>query len=362
MVVVIDAFYYNKPRGFGRYIRELVFSITNCSASSVRFIIYIPRTVQLKDLIVHENVSYEYIPNVPFPLWEQFIFPFYLKTRMTGENIIVHHPYNTKPILFPDKRLKHIVTLHDLTFLDFKGDSFYQKVGALYRTFCTRFLSSKNCDLITVSNASKEDIYNKLGLKSFPIYTSVERFISEGVDADYLKQIGQERFFLHIGGVSSHKNSSRAIEAFISSNVDLKLFVIGLPSDCEIALKFRMYNKIVFPGWVTDGQVNALLASAQALVFPSLKEGYGLPIVEAFALGCPVITSDIDPMREVAGGAALLVDPFSESQLSEAYKMLSTDEHRADYVSRGYNRFADFSSESMGRNTLNFYKQVSERL
>jgi glycosyltransferase involved in cell wall biosynthesis len=166
----------------------------------------------------------------------------------------------------------------------------------------------------------------------------------------------------HIGAISPHKNTARCIEAFLESGLNsFDLVVSGMGRDSSLAEKYGN-ERIVFTGWIGDEVMASYYRHAAAVVFPSLQEGYGLPIVEAFGFGVPVITSNLDPMREIAGDAALLVDPYSIEDISAAMRRLtSKDNLRQLLIEKGQQRCTEISSKMMAQYMYDVYKSSGSK-
>jgi glycosyltransferase involved in cell wall biosynthesis len=176
-------------------------------------------------------------------------------------------------------------------------------------------------------------------------------------------------YFLYVGTIEPRKNLARALRAFarIAPSLPEHQFVIVGQSGWKYgevlneARRPDLAGKVVITGYVPEEELPLLYNHAIALVYPSLYEGFGLPLVEAMACGTPVLTSAGSSLSEVAGDAALLVDPLREDELAAAMSALATDERlRADLRRRGFLRSAAFSWERTARETIEVYREVAE--
>ncbi|MBI4450058.1 glycosyltransferase family 4 protein, partial [Candidatus Uhrbacteria bacterium] len=158
------------------------------------------------------------------------------------------------------------------------------------------------------------------------------------------------------------KNVARMIEAFSIVAVwrpDLRLVLAGPPGYGHVEVRsaierspFR--DRVITPGWVDDGQHDQLLRRAAVFLFPTLGEGFGLPILEAMAAGVPVITSRGGAHEEVSGGAAVLVDPLDPRSIADATERVLNDQHfHDDLVRRGQQRAAEFTWQRTAQQTWN---------
>lgn len=175
-------------------------------------------------------------------------------------------------------------------------------------------------------------------------------------------------YFLYTGSMNPRKNLVRVVRAYaaVANRVPQQLVLTGAFGwdSTELARELELTPaaaRIIRPGYVSDEQLRALYAGADGFLFPSLYEGFGLPILEAMACGCPVVTSNLSSMPEVAGDAALLVDPASEDELAQAMLALAGDTAlRARLVQAGQARAGarGFSWEACGASTLEVYRKV----
>ena len=173
-----------------------------------------------------------------------------------------------------------------------------------------------------------------------------------GIRGDYL---------LYVGTVEPRKNLLRLIEAFTQLDQELKLVIVGVSGWDNRAVYKSKNPNIIFTGYVSEEDLPAFYCNAKLLIYPSLYEGFGLPILEAMNCGCPVITSNISSMPEVAGDAALLVDPYNVEEIkSAAQKLLSDGMLRKKMVARGFRQARRFSWEKTADETLQVYQKVLE--
>ena len=329
--VLIDGYYLRKPRGLGRYIKELLYNLSLYPRNEVQIFVLVPDDINNEYLIQGKNITYIFSKGTIQPIWEQCLIPITVRKYKID---VVFHPYNTSCILmnFYLKNVKRIVTIHDLMFLDsnHKSANLYQKLGNIYRKICVKFLS-KQATIISVSNKTKKEIAQKINRESTVIYSTVDKFYNDFYRSKnkVLDIIPNEPYFLHVGGSSPHKNTIRVIEAFKKSNVykHYKLLIVGLGKKGKIQELYKD-DRVEFLDWITDLEMASLYKNACALIFPSLNEGYGLPIVEAIKFNCPVITSNIEPMSEISMGSSLLVNPYDIDEIYKALENITDKEMR----------------------------------
>ncbi len=231
--------------------------------------------------------------------------------------------------------------------------------------------------IITISEYSKADIVHYFGISPERIsvtYLGVNPAYSQPVALEIrqavLQRYGLEPgFFLFVGSIQPRKNVARIIAAHRMLPVQMQkacpMVIVGRRgggSD-EILPELRALQARGSGRWldnVTDVELHALLQSARALVYPSLYEGFGLPVLESFAAGLPVISSNTTSIPEVAAGAAMLVNPEQSEEIAAAMQRLAEDDAlAADMIERGRKRVNEFSWAACARQTLDVYQSMA---
>ena len=227
------------------------------------------------------------------------------------------------------------VTIHDLNHLDCRDNSTVLKRS--YYRMVLRPACRQAVLVFTVSEFSRQRILDWSGIDSNRV-VSVGNGVSEAFSPVGSRVKMDRPFFLMVSNRKGHKNETGALSGFaISGCCEDFLFVFtGKPSPTLLnqAKTLGVINSIRFLGLVSEPELAALYRGATALVFPSFYEGFGLPIVEAMACGCPVVTSNMGAMREVAGVAALFVDPAEAESIGGAIRRVADDHCLADALGR----------------------------
>jgi alpha-1,3-rhamnosyl/mannosyltransferase len=190
--------------------------------------------------------------------------------------------------------------------------------------------------------------------------------------ADIVKKIKikynlPDSYLLFVSSLEPRKNIDLLIEALQTANTDIPLVLVGWHGwgDKKWFKKIKgtdLKNRIYFTGHIPDDDLKAIYNGAQALVYPSLYEGFGLPVIEAMACGCPVICSNAASMPEVAGNAAILIDPGRSDELAAAIETVVHDaEIRTKLVARGFKQADSFTWSHTARKTLEVFKMVANR-
>jgi glycosyltransferase involved in cell wall biosynthesis len=283
----------------------------------------------------------------------------------------IHLFHATDHLLPRLTNLKSVFTLHDLVF------RFYPHTHKpLNRWFLTlmmpRFLRAADA-VIAVSESSKRDAIQAYGIdegKITVIYEGVSgqfrRATPEAITAVRGKYSLPDEFILSVATIEPRKNLTSLLEAYhaLRDEAPPGLVIVGkkgwLYSGFFDRLReLGLEHEVLFPGFVPDEDLPALYSAADLFVFPSLYEGFGLPVLEALACGTPVVASNAASLPEVAGEAALLVDPTSVSDLVRAVRdVLGSEELREDLKARGPRQAARFSWRKAARETLAVYTSL----
>jgi glycosyltransferase involved in cell wall biosynthesis len=218
-------------------------------------------------------------------------------------------------------------------------------------------------DIIKLTGMSEDRITNTYQSVSMPADLLARSDDSVAADLEHIFDLDMDGYFLFLGAIEPKKNVSRLIEAYTASGSKRPLVIAGglgwqFEGDLkriqdERFLSYRMNGQSIVPrrmvrqlDHVPFDQLVSLIRGARALLFPSLYEGFGLPVLEAMLLGTPVITSNVSSLPEIAGNAALLVDPTSVTSISQAIRTLDKDTDLCfDLVERGRKQAAKFSPE-----------------
>ncbi len=253
-------------------------------------------------------------------------------------------------------RTPQVMTLHDLAFL--RHPELYPPAMARALTQVV-LKAARRCDAFLVpSEATARDVEELLDTRPRRIYLA-PLGVDDGFFAAAPGPPRNRRYLLAIGTLEPRKNLERVIRALPEG---VELVVAGgrgwLDEGTLALAAARPQVKLL--GRVREEALRELVAGAAGVVYPSLCEGFGLPVLEALAAGRPVLTSDREPMRTIAGGAALLVDPEDEAALREGMRrLLSDDALRSDLMSRGPARARQFTWRACAEATLRAYREVA---
>lgn len=309
-----------------------------------------------------------------YPLWEQWALP--RAARKAGVDIL-HCTSNTAPIWCD---IPLVLTLHDIIFLeprDKKNKSLYQNLGYFYRRWNVPRILKKCRRIITVSDFELGNIKQKLQLPDSQlkmIYNGYNEWFRpiESDKQQYRKYIADAGYFFFLGNTDPKKNTERTLVAYAKylelSEVKRPLLMADLDQEYLNGIIERngieaIRDHIVMPGYIINSDLPYIYNNAFAFLYTSLRESFGIPLLEAMACGTPVITSNKSSMPEIAGHDAILINPESSDEI--ALKMLQL-ERDTDFYQRqkavGLERAKLFSWRKTTENLLHLYEEVYKEI
>ena len=304
-------------RGMGRYTREF-------GAQCAEQVYWLGHARQGSDALVTHATG-----TPLYPVWEQLVLP-----RLCRELRLdaVLCPYNTGPLASIGSTRLFLV-VHDLIYLESGqtvpyGGSPYQMVGRLYRRLVVPRAVARAHALVTVSSYTAREIERRLRANGKPLLV-VPNTIEETWFDVPTSPTPRKDFILTVSGEAPHKNLYRVIQAFQQATASgvlpakMRLLIAGVsparfPAVSDLAERLGVAGSTQLLPYVSAQEMQELYRTAAFMVFPSLIEGFGIPVLEAMASGCPVIVSDRGALPEVAGDAALVVDPLSVEAIADA--------------------------------------------
>ena len=305
-----------------------------------------------------------------YPLWEQWALP--RAAKKYGVEIL-HCTSNTAPIWCD---IPLVLTLHDIIFLeprDKQNHSLYQNMGWLYRRLNVPRILDKCRRIITVSNFEMENIISKLDIpreRMAMIYNGYNDWFKPIEDKDeiYKKYIAESGYFFFLGNTDPKKNTERTLVAYSKyleqSNVKRKLLMADLDADYLNGIIERNHtenirNNIVMPGYIVNSDLPYIYNNAYAFLYTSLRESFGIPLLEAMACGTPVITSNTSSMPEIGGKDAILINPENSDEITEMMLRLEKDQDFYEQQRQiGLERAKLFSWRKTAENLLRLYQEV----
>jgi glycosyltransferase involved in cell wall biosynthesis len=281
---------------------------------------------------------------------------------------VVHGLANIAPLLAP--RVATVVTVLDLIWMRFPQT--LDRRATIGMRLTTRPSAACADRVIAISEAGKADLVTTLGLSPEKVDATQLGFrLDERVEPEN-ESVLRERFGLGTAAVvlsvaqkREHKNLAALVRAVAAlADDDVMLVLPGAPTPHEAELRglassLGIGDRVRFPGWISNAELEGLYSLARAFVLPSFEEGFGLPLLEAMGRGLPVACSNVSSLPEVAGGAAELFDPRSVPEMAAAVaRLVHDDNRRAELVARGRERLAEFTWERTARATLETYRRA----
>ena len=251
---------------------------------------------------------------------------------------------------------RRVATFHDLFVLtaDYSTPEFRERFADQ-----ARHAATESDAVIAVSEFTARQVHELLGVERSRIHV-----IHHGVRSMPAGVQAREHIVLHVGAIQRRKNIARLVRAFETTSPDWKLVLAGsLGYGSEAILRqiedSPSRGRILLSGYVPDAELARWYARASIFAFPSLDEGFGMPVLEAMAAGLAVLTSDRSALSEVAGQAALLVDPEKQEEVTEGLlRLTSQDGLRNDFIERGLKRAAQFTWQEAVRRTWKVYESL----
>ena len=308
-----------------------------------------------------------------YPIWEQITLP---KAVSELKLDLLHCTSNTEPIWCSAPL---VLTLHDIIFMeprDKSNKSLYQNMGWLYRRLIVPRILKKCKYIITVSDFERNNIITRLGIPSermVMIYNGYNEWFKplKDLDMKYRKYIKEPGYFFFLGNTDPKKNTERTLIAYSKylelSKVKRKLLMADLDKSYldDIIVKNHIeniYPNIQMPGYIVNSDLPYIYNNAFAFLYTSLRESFGIPLLEAMACGTPVITSNTSSMPEIGGRNAILVNPESPGEIAQMMIKLEKDRDFYDQQKElGIKRAKLFSWRQTAEQLLEVYERVYKR-
>lgn len=358
--------------GYGTYIRNLIRAMAELERELEFVLITKPGGAPELGTLPANFRMVEYARE-DSALAENIAFPWFVRKLHVD---LVHIPLNNVPVFMPKP---YVVTIHDMSSLVFDYGADTRDRLHLWR-FRRGLVRADR--VIAVSGATRRDVLNLMNIPAdrvLKIYNAIDPgFLTIEADAKKRQELLDRYqidypYLLYAGSVNPRKNVARIVEALALLRQDLvdhpryrdlRLVIIGdqmskYPALRRAVHQSRMKDSVRFLGFVKREELKVFYQSAEAFVFPSLYEGFGLPPLEAMALGTPVVTSGVSALPEAVGDAAMIVKPENVFDIARGVREVLTDERlRADLVARGHEQVKRFSWYDTARQVLETYRDV----
>ncbi|MFA6873219.1 MAG: glycosyltransferase family 1 protein [Bacteroidaceae bacterium] len=372
MKIAIEAqrIFREKKHGMDMVVLETIRELQNLDMQNEYFVLVSPG----KDRCLEETPNFHIIEvtTPSYPLWEQYGL-LHAVNRIKPD--VLHCTSNTAPLFC---KIPLVLTLHDIIFLEPRegsAGSLYQNLGWYYRKCIVPRILKKCSKIITVSQFECRRIQEKLHLSADRIMYIYNGFSSHFHPVpDFLpivhRYLDSDHFFFFLGNTDPKKNTARTLKAYalyarrVGLEQALPLLVADLDKDhLEAHIKAEELDDVAklihVSGYIANKDLPAVFTAARAFVYTSLRESFGIPLLEAMACGTPVLTSNTSSMPEIGGDGALLVDPFNEWDMAFLLESLATDDLLCERLRKqGFENIKRFSWKHTAECVLEVYKEV----
>jgi len=365
---------YKTKVGMGRYIVELVNNVPDLDKLN-NYLFYVSKENKKFFDLNKKNVEVIEIPSILTPpfvkiLWEHFILPISLRKNKVD---LYHAPGFVLPLfdVLSSKKMKKIITVADMTFFSHSR----LHVGLKNKYFRILMPASiKKADrIITISENTKKDVLAHIRIgekKVVSIHLAVDDIFTPKKESETIavrnKYNITSPYILFVGMLEPRKNLEGLLKAFasIKDKVKHKLVIVGkvgwkYDHIFNLINELNLKKNVIFTGYVPDHDLPALYSNATCFVYPSFYEGFGIPVLEAMACGCPVITSDNSSLKEIAGNAAILVNPHDIDEIKDAIlELIANKDKRNMFKHKGLKQIKMFSWKKMAKKTISLYHGI----
>lgn len=366
---------FEQGGGIGRYVRELTAALMrNSQAADIDCALFVAGARQ-SQLPALGNPRFTWKPNrltnkTWLRLWHRASLPLPIEALIGQVDL-----YHATDFVLPPTRARALLTVHDLSFVRVP-EAASPNLRAFLNAVVPKSVARAH-HILADSAATKNDLitfYRTPPEKITVLYSGVDDSFQRVTNAETLAHVRRKYhlpdrpFILSVGTVQPRKNYARLVEAVSllrARAIDIDLVIVGGRGWLQDGIyqsvdQFGLAEHVHFAGFADDADLPAIYSAAHAMALPSLYEGFGLPILEAFACGTPVLTSNVSSLPEVAGEAALLVSPVEIDALVSALARLIEDSPlRQLLIERGLARAREFTWDGAARQLQSLYHHLT---
>ncbi len=355
--------------GLGNYSRNMISYLTKQFPDNEYFL-FTPKPSDRFDF-VEDNVAQTILPQTTF----HKTFPSYWRTNLTGElqkyNLDIFHGLSNEiPYNIQKSPLKSVVTIHDLIFLRYPN--LYKRIDRNIYEKKFRYACEHADKVIAISEQTKRDIMDFFGTdesKISVVYQGCNPVFYQKSKQEEQEKIKKkfklpEQYILTVGTIEERKNTLQIVKALHKHHIDIPLVLAGRLTPYADKIKSyirenQMKNQVLLLHEVETAELPALYQMSDIFVYPSIFEGFGIPIIEALNSGVPVITSREGCFSEAGGPDSLYVDPENVDELAEAINHILSDNMLQDkMIKKGHEHALNFRKEKIAKDLMAVYKQV----
>ena len=362
--------YFNRS-GLGSYSRNLVNALARYQPERVSIYMFTPRMKGRLPLdeeaslqVVHPRLS---LPRLLQPAWRSCLSV----GAMERNRIDVYHGLSHElPFGIHRSSVRTVLTVHDLIFM--RHPEYFNPIDAFMYTRKIRYACRIAHRIVAISQQTRTDLEELLDIAPQRVEVIPQgchpRFL-QPLSPDVLSGVAHRHglpssYLLCVGTVERRKNVLAVLKALHEHRIEVPLVVVGRRTDYYTRellpyIERHGMRNVIFPEDVTDDELPAIYQMALGFIYPSLYEGFGIPIVEALASGLPVITSRGGCLQEVGGAACLYVEPSDVRGMGQAIsQLLGSAELRGQLLERGRERVALFAPERIAQQYANIYESL----
>ena len=368
-----------KKHGMDMVALELINELQKIDSEN-EYVIFVKPDEDVNAIKETANFKIVKLAGGPYPTWEQIALP---KAALKEGCDILHCTSNTAPVV---SNIPLVTTLHDIIYMESisllgKSGTWYQKFGNMYRRLIVPKIVKKSDKIITVSKFERNRISEFFKLpkddkRLVAIYNGVtEHFkkIDDEVELDRVKQLYKlpDNFLFFLGNTDPKKNTPGVLKAFSDylkkTGDDMYLVMLDYEESALNSIladigDTDLKSRIILTGYVINTDLPAIYNLCKIFLYPSLRESFGIPMLEAMRCGVPVITSNTSSMPEVSGNAAFIIDPYKPNEITNAIiELINNEELRTDLIQKGIKQSKKFSWRNMAKEVLSLYKTVYEQ-
>jgi glycosyltransferase involved in cell wall biosynthesis len=366
--------------GVGHYTYQLIRHLLDMDREN-EYVLFFDFRVREKDVkkFTRPNTKVKFFPFSDYKKYLPGAYNEILGTAtLAKENLDVVHstsPLSRIPVAY---RGKCVVTFHDLAI--YKVPHSFPAVKSAHNKAVYNLMAKKADKIIAVSESTKKDITEIFHVpeeRIKVIYSGLDRRFFETPSIEAQKVLAKfditKKYILFLGTIEPIKNISRLLEAFSQfkeeykkefKKFDLQLVLAGkrgwlAKEYAQIAKDLEIGKDVVFTGYIIGDELVPLFKNSEFFIMPSLYEGFGMTVLEAFATGTPAVISRVSSLPEIAGEAAYFVNPMDKNEIAEALMKFASDENlRNGFRQKGYEQVKKFNWEKTARETLDVYKSL----
>lgn len=368
-----------KKHGMDMVALELIKQLQQIDHEN-EYVIFVKPDEDKTALQESQNVKIVELDGGSYPLWEQRALP---KAAAREGCDLLHCTSNTAPVW---SKVPVMITLHDIIYLESislfqKAGTWYQKLGNMYRRLVVPRVVKKAKKIITVSKFERERIrdffdFDQKDDRLVAVYNGVSSHFKPVTDEMIRQEVRKkynlpEQYLFFLGNTDPKKNTEGVLKAFAAyvDKADNPLTLVMLDYE-EYALnqllsamgKESLREHIFLPGYIVNTDLPAIYAMATIFLYPSLRESFGIPMLEAMACGTPVITSNRASMPEVSGGKAKIVDPYQPAEITEAiFELINDQALRKKLIEEGLEQTKKFTWRQMAEDVHRIYQEINQK-